>query len=109
MMEILKQPQYSPLSVAEIALSWFLADKGFLDDIDLKKVRNFELNIRHYFQAKHQDILNSIDKHPVFTDELAHQLKTIIEAFKQQLNQTTSLGQSNASTKRNSDKDKERQ
>jgi F-type H+-transporting ATPase subunit alpha len=108
MMEILKQPQYSPLSIAEIALSWFLADKGFLDDIELKKVREFELNIRHYFHAKHQDILDSINKNPMLNDELAHQLKTIIEAFKQQLIQTTNLGQRNVTDKRNSNEDSKR-
>ena len=81
-----KQPQYTPLSVAEIALSWFLADKGFLDDIALPRVRDFELSVRQYFHTKHPEVLASIDKNPVFTDEIAHQLKTIIETFKQQLN-----------------------
>ena len=85
LMEILKQPQYQPLSVAEIAISWFLADKGCLDDIELSKVRSFELNVRQYFHSKHQDVLDAIDKNPVFTDELAHQLKTIIDTFKKQL------------------------
>jgi F-type H+-transporting ATPase subunit alpha len=86
MMEMLKQPQYSPLSVSEIALSWFLADKGFLDDVELSKVRDFEFNLRRYFHDNHQDILDSIDKNPVLTDETAHQLKAVIEKFKAQFN-----------------------
>ena len=41
LMEVLKQKQYSPLCVAEIAFSWFAAEKGYLDDVELKKVRSF--------------------------------------------------------------------
>jgi len=82
MMEILKQPQYSPLSVAEIALSWFIADKGFLDDIELNKMRDFELGLRQYAHDKYQSLLDQINKDPTYNDDIAHQLKTAVEDFK---------------------------
>ncbi|MDF1795345.1 MAG: F0F1 ATP synthase subunit alpha [Coxiellaceae bacterium] len=81
--ELLKQAQYSPLSVAEIAFSWFIVDRGYLDDVDLKKVSAFELALRSYLHAEHQDLLDEINAKPALTDEVADRMSKVIENFKQ--------------------------
>jgi F-type H+-transporting ATPase subunit alpha len=80
--EILKQKQYSPMSVAEEAISLFIADQGYLDDIELKKVTDFEHGLLSYMHEKHQKLLDEINKNPVWSDELGNKLKTIIEEYK---------------------------
>lgn len=81
-MEVLKQPQYSPLSVAEMALVWFATDKGFLDDVEVKKVVDFEHALLGYVRAHHKALLDGINQNPVLTDELAAEMKKVVETFK---------------------------
>ncbi len=80
--EVLKQPQYSPLSVAEMAVSLFAADQGLLDDIDVKKVVNFERALHEYLREKHADFMDSINKNPIIDDAITAKIKGVIEEFK---------------------------
>lgn len=80
--EILKQPQFSPLDVAEIAVSLFIIEKEYLADIELKKVVDFEKALLAYMHEKHQDILDEINKKPEYADEVAKKLAIAIEEFK---------------------------
>lgn len=80
--EVMKQRQYSPLSVAEMAVSLFLVEKGFLDDVEKEKAKEFELNLRDYIVDKHADLLKRINEKPEFNDEVAKELTQVIEAFK---------------------------
>jgi F-type H+-transporting ATPase subunit alpha len=80
--EILKQRQYSPLSVAEEAVSLFIADQGYLDDIDLKKVNEFERELLAFMQDKHKKLMEGINKNPVYNDEIAAEFKAAVEEFK---------------------------
>lgn len=82
MMEVLKQPQYSPLSVAEMAISWFVVDRGFLDDVDLNKVCDFESAFRSYLHDQQQDLIDAINKDPVLTDDVAEKITAAVETFK---------------------------
>ncbi len=61
-MEIMKQKQYSPLSVAEMAVSLFAVDKGYIDDVDLKKVSGFEQELQSYMRTEHAGLLDTINK-----------------------------------------------
>lgn len=81
--EILKQPQYSPLSVAEMAVSLFLIEKGYLSDIDLKKVGAFEKMLFEYMHNKYQQLLDDINKNPVYNSEIEKSLTAAIDEFKQ--------------------------
>jgi F-type H+/Na+-transporting ATPase subunit alpha len=80
--ELLKQGQYSPLSVAEIAFTWFMVDRGYLDDVELKKINGFELALRSYLHASYQELLDAINAKPALTDEIAKQMGDAIEDFK---------------------------
>lgn len=81
-MEILKQPQYLPLSVAEMAFIWFIADKGYLDDVELKKITDFENAFLSYLREQHKDFIDEINKDPIYSDENAEKMKEIVEEFK---------------------------
>ena len=80
---LLKQKQYRPYSVAEIAFVWYSVEKGFLDDIELKKVSDFELAFLDYLRDEKADLLKSINDKPVFDKETEQQMKATIEQFKQ--------------------------
>ena len=82
MMETLKQPQYSPLSVAEMAIAWFVVDRGFLDEVDLKRICDFEATFRRYLHDEHQDLIDTINKNPVLTDEVTEKITAVVETFK---------------------------
>jgi F-type H+/Na+-transporting ATPase subunit alpha len=80
--EIMKQKQYRPLTIAEMAVSLFAVDQAFVDDIDLKKIVSFESELHAYLRSNHAAFLDSINEKPEFNDSIAVQLKQIISQFK---------------------------
>jgi len=58
--ELMKQAQYSPLSVAEMAVSLFAVNGGYLDDIDVNKILAFEAALQQHMNQKHADIMDKI-------------------------------------------------
>jgi F-type H+-transporting ATPase subunit alpha len=80
--EIMKQRQYSPLSVAEQSVSLFAVDRGYLDDVPLKKVVDFESALLRYMSEEHAGLLVKINESGDFNDEIAHALKLALDAFK---------------------------
>ncbi|MBS0349996.1 MAG: F0F1 ATP synthase subunit alpha, partial [Proteobacteria bacterium] len=82
LVEVLKQKQYSPLSVAEIAFSWFVAEKGYLDTVELKKVRDFNEALLSYLRDQHADLLSEINAKPELNDNIASKMHAAVEQFK---------------------------
>ena len=82
MVEILKQKQYSPLSVAEMAMSLFAADQGYLDDVDLDKVVNFESALHAYLRSSQTELTDKINASGDFNDEIEAGLRAAVEDFK---------------------------
>jgi F-type H+-transporting ATPase subunit alpha len=80
--ELMKQNQYTPLSVAEMATSLFAANSGSLDDIDVKQVVNFEASLIAYMNANQSDLIAKIDKTGDFNDDIAAELQAAIDDFK---------------------------
>ncbi|OGI48665.1 MAG: F0F1 ATP synthase subunit alpha [Candidatus Muproteobacteria bacterium RBG_16_65_34] len=80
--ELMKQPQYAPMSVAQMAVSLFTVNEGFLDDVDVKKVRAFEDALQSYMKSQHGALLESINQKPEYTDDVATKLKAALEDFK---------------------------
>ena len=80
--ELMKQLQYSPLSVAEMAISLFAAEKGFLQDVELNKVVDFEASLLAYSNAEHSDLIAEINDKCVLSDEVSAQLTKLVESFK---------------------------
>ena len=80
--EILKQRQYSPLSVAEMAIVWFVVSNGYLDNVELRKVVDFEKSLLSYVHDQYQNLLYDIQKNPNFTKVVFDKLTSLIEIFK---------------------------
>ncbi len=80
--ELMKQKQYSPMSVAEMAVSLYAANEGFLDDVEVKKVVDFEASLISYMNAEQADLLAKINEKGDYNNEIADALKAAIEKFK---------------------------
>ncbi|HEY8521021.1 MAG TPA: F0F1 ATP synthase subunit alpha [Gammaproteobacteria bacterium] len=81
--ELMKQKQYSPLSVAEMALSLYAVNEGYLDDVPVAKVTDFEAALHDYARSNHRALLDRINASGDYNDEIAAELKKVVEAFKQ--------------------------
>lgn len=81
-MEIMKQGQYSPLSVAQMALSLFAANEGFLDDLPVNKVQDFEAALQGYVKSEHGDLLDKINNTGDYSDEIQAALRNAVTTFK---------------------------
>ena len=81
-MELMKQRQYSPLKIAEMAVSLFAADRGYLDDVDADKVGAFEEAMHAYMRADHAALMEEIDESADYNDDVEKRLKQALEAFK---------------------------
>ena len=81
--ELMKQSQYSPLSVADMAISLFAANEGFLDEVPLNKIIAFEKSLHEFSSEKHPDLVNEVNTNCDYNDEVAAKLKTLMEDFKE--------------------------
>ncbi len=80
--ELMKQPQYSPLTNAEIVCVIFAGTNGYLDKVDVSDVGRFEAGLLNHMRTKKQDILDWItDEDPKMKGEAADKLKAAIEEF----------------------------
>jgi len=80
--ELMKQPQYSPLTNAEIVCVIFAGTKGFLDKIAVGDVGRFEAGMLAHLRGKHQDMLDWItDEDPKIKGDAADRVKAAIEEF----------------------------
>ena len=84
--ELLKQNQYSPLTVAEQVISVFTGVKGYLDDVELNEIKNFETAILEKIRSEKNDILESIQSTGKLEKEIEDSLIQIIEEYKQNKN-----------------------
>lgn len=83
--EVLKQPQYAPLSVGEQVSIIFAADKGILDDIDNAKVIGFKEEWFKYFKSNNPKLKEKLDSGIALDDEIANELLKTIKNFKDNL------------------------
>ncbi|MHB1942713.1 MAG: F0F1 ATP synthase subunit alpha [Acidiferrobacteraceae bacterium] len=80
--EVMKQPQYVPLTVAQMAITLFAAGQGYLDDVAVDKSQAFESALQVYMRAEHAPLVEMIDKAGDYNDEIAAGLKSAVEQFK---------------------------
>ncbi|MGY0398356.1 MAG: F0F1 ATP synthase subunit alpha [Ostreibacterium sp.] len=80
--ELMKQGQYTPLSTAEMAVSLFSAEHGYLDDVELEKVLSFEKAAIDYFHQHYNNIMNQIDTSGTFDEEIEKTFTKGLETFK---------------------------
>ena len=79
--ELLKQPQYQPLTVAEQVVSIYAGTKGYLDKVDIKDVGRFERQLLDGLANSHKEIADKIDETGLLDDETEKQVKAMLDKF----------------------------
>jgi len=80
--ELMKQPQYQPLSIAEMAVSLFAANEGFIDDVDVEKVGSFEAALLSNMKSNQAELMAKINEKGGFDSEISDGIRSAIESFK---------------------------
>jgi F-type H+-transporting ATPase subunit alpha len=80
--ELMKQPQFKPLSVGEMALSLFAANEGYLDDVDVGNIGSFEAALHNYAHSHAKEMLDAIGDNGNLNDDISAGLKKTLQAFK---------------------------
>ncbi|MCF6444111.1 F0F1 ATP synthase subunit alpha [Nereida sp. MMG025] len=80
--ELMKQPQYSPLTNAEIVCVIFAGTNGYLDKVDVKDVQRYEAGLLTHLRSNHADLLDFITKEdPKIKGEAADKIKAALDAY----------------------------
>ena len=80
--ELLKQDQYSPMTVAEQVISVFTGVKGYLDNIELDKIKKFEKDIIEKIKSEKPEIIDSIQSSGKLEEDMEKLLNQVIEEYK---------------------------
>jgi F-type H+-transporting ATPase subunit alpha len=80
--ELMKQKQYSPQSVAQMGIVLYAANEGFLDDVPVNKVVDFEAAMLSYMDAEQADLLAKINEKGDYNKDIASDIKAALETFK---------------------------
>ena len=83
--EMMKQKQYSPLSVAEMAVSLYAVEKGHLDDVDLNKVVEFESGLQTFMRSQYSELLAEINDACNYNEDVANNLEKALKDYKSSL------------------------
>ncbi len=81
-MELMKQPQYKPLTIAEMAVSLFAVDQGYVDDVEVGIVVQFEHAMHDFMRSQYKDLLDKINSTGDYDDDVEAALRKAIEDFK---------------------------
>jgi F-type H+-transporting ATPase subunit alpha len=84
LVEILKQPQYQPLPVEQQVTIVYAATKGYLDGIDVERVRRYEEDLYRFLETRHPQILRDIAEKKILDDQLRAALDAALEEFGRQ-------------------------
>ena len=80
--ELMKQKQYNPLSVGQMAILLFAADKGYLDDVPLNRIAMFEHELNSYLHSNYSDFVSELTKTGDLNDDITKKMIEIITSFK---------------------------
>ena len=80
--ELMKQKQYAPMSVAAQTLVLFSAERGYLDDVELAKIGDFEAALLSFAATEHADLMTEINAKADYNDEIVAKLTALIDSFK---------------------------
>ena len=81
-MEVLKQPQYQPMPVEKQVAIIYAVTNGYLDDVQVPHIRQWERDFLDYLEAQHPAILTDLRTKKALDDDLTNRLKAAIAAFK---------------------------
>ena len=80
-MELMKQKQYSPLSVAEMAVSLYAVENSYIDEVPIADVGKYESELVDYMNSSHADLMAKINDTGDFGDEIKSGLKAALQSF----------------------------
>ncbi|MFC2277748.1 MAG: F0F1 ATP synthase subunit alpha [Cardiobacterium hominis] len=80
--ELMKQRQFAPMSVAEMAVSLFAAENGYLDEIPVEKIQAYEHALMQYMHSDHQELLDKVNERRAYDDEVQQGFTAALTAFK---------------------------
>jgi F-type H+-transporting ATPase subunit alpha len=83
--EVLKQPQFQPFSLAKEVTIIYALTNGFLDDVAIDKVRQWEVEFHRFMETAHPEILETITRDKALSDDTIAALRKAIDEFKQQV------------------------
>ncbi|HVG33259.1 MAG TPA: F0F1 ATP synthase subunit alpha [Pyrinomonadaceae bacterium] len=99
--EILKQPQYQPMDVAQQVLVIWSATNGYIDDVPVENVRRFEGELLRFVENSHPGVLQSIREKKSLTDDIKNDLAQVLGDFKERWKEETSVAQRSTATSGN--------
>ena len=79
---LMNQAQYSPLSTAELGMTLFAANEGFLDDIAVNKINDFEAALLAHLRSDQSEFLDKVNASGDYDDAIADEMRGILESFK---------------------------
>jgi len=79
--ELMKQNQYAPMSVADMGVSLYAANAGFLDSLEIKKVRDFEAALLSFMRAEESELMAKINEKGDYNDDIQKGIHSAIERF----------------------------
>ena len=82
MVELLKQPQFSPMSVGEQVMTIFMGSKGLLDDVPVNAVSEFAAVFLRWLKKEHPDCIEQINTSKVFSDDVAEKVTAAMTQYK---------------------------
>tara|TARA_A100001388_G_scaffold165719_1_gene123757 strand:+ start:1883 stop:3427 length:1545 start_codon:yes stop_codon:yes gene_type:complete len=80
--ELMKQKQYSPMTVAEMGLVLFAVEKGYLKDVELNKIAAYEAALISYMTSEHKDFMEKLAETGEYSDEVLQTFTDALEKFK---------------------------
>jgi F-type H+-transporting ATPase subunit alpha len=80
--ELMKQKQYSPLTIAQLAVSLYAAEKGYLDDLPIEKILPFEHALHQYMQSSHGELMQKIVESGDWNPDIEGAFKSALDEFK---------------------------
>ena len=80
--ELMKQAQYSPMTIAEMAFSLYAANEGYLDEVETRNVVAYESAMLAHMKSNYSGLLNKINESGDYNDEIAAEMKAALDDFK---------------------------
>ena len=80
--ELLKQAQYQPLSISLMGATLFAVNKGYMDDVDVKKILAFEAGLHQFLKTSHAALLAKIEEKKALDKDAEAELQSAVVAFK---------------------------
>ena len=80
-MELMKQTQYSPLNISSMGLVLYAANEGYLDDVEVSKIKDFEKALLGFATSEYSEFMKEIEDSGDYNDDIGSTLKELLEKF----------------------------